>query len=63
MGLMSLAATASDEEVRIDGRLQGYSKTMVLDGGSLSLLWLALVGLSIVALSVLFKNAKRTHLD
>lgn len=57
-----LAAFADDKEV-YDGRLEGYSKPVTLPGGGTALLWMLLLFLAIIALGVLFKNAKRSHLD
>jgi len=47
----------------VDGRLEGYAKNVTLEGGSVALTWLLMIFLAGVCLSVMFKNAKRTHLD
>lgn len=66
-GFWSLAATPlaalADEKQPYDGRLEGYGRSVTLDAGSASLLWLLLIGLAIVIMGVMFKNARRTHLD
>ncbi|MGD1278671.1 MAG: hypothetical protein ABR964_15775 [Tepidisphaeraceae bacterium] len=66
-GFWAVAATPlaalADEKQPYDGRLEGYGRSVTLDSSSGSLLWLLLIGLAIVILSVLFKNARRTHLD
>lgn len=47
-----------------EGRLEGFSQVVRLEKpGSTALYWLLLIGLGVVALIVLFKDAKRTHLD
>ena len=56
-------APAQEEEVKYDARLDGYETKMHLDSDNTALTWLLLVALSMVALGVMFKNAKRTHLD
>jgi hypothetical protein len=61
IGLAPLAAMA-DDKVVYDGRLEGYGSNVTLDGGSATL-WFLLVLLAAIALGVLFKHAKRTHLD
>ena len=62
--LMPAVALAQDEAVKNDARLEGYQTKVAIDSGdSTALTWLLLVFLSMVALGVMFKNAKRTHLD
>ena len=57
-------ARAQEEEVKHDARLDGYQSNVVVQSGdSTALTWLLLVFLGMVALGVMFKNAKRTHLD
>ena len=57
------AVLAQDDEVKHDARLEGYASKVMVDSESTALMWLLLVFLSMVALGVMFKNAKRTHLD
>lgn len=45
-----------------DARLVGYPQNVYLDGGTATT-WFLLVFLGVVGFSVLFKDAKRTHLD
>jgi len=61
--LTPLAALADDAKPPYDGRLEGYGKSVTLDGGGIALLWILLICLTILALAGLFKNAKRSHLD
>jgi hypothetical protein len=64
--LCPLVALAQDQPKTIapyDGRLEGYGKEVTLDGGSTALTWLLLIFLGVVCLGVLFKNARRSHLD
>lgn len=47
-----------------DGRLRGYEQSgIVLEGGSTFLPYAAFFGLAVVAAGVMFKSARRTHLD
>jgi hypothetical protein len=67
-GLLALLAMpavllASDEEKKIDARLENYSKPIKVDEASGTLLWLLLIFLSMVCVAAMFKQAKRTHLD
>ena len=61
--LWPAAAMAQDEDVKYDARLDGYENKVHLDSDSTALTWLLLVALAMVAMGVMFKNAKRTHLD
>jgi hypothetical protein len=64
--LSPIVALAQDQPKTIapyDGRLEGYGKQVTLDGGSTALTWLLLIFLGLICLVVLFKNARRTHLD
>jgi hypothetical protein len=63
-----LARPPTPDKDILDGRLEGYAKggqpvNVTLEGGSTALTWLLLVFLAAIAVAVLFKNAKRTHLD
>jgi hypothetical protein len=61
---MPLSALADDQTPVIDGRLQGYgTQPVVLDAGGTALTYLLLVGLGVLCIGVMLKNAKRTHLD
>ncbi|MGH7215551.1 MAG: hypothetical protein ACREIT_12365 [Tepidisphaeraceae bacterium] len=46
-----------------DARLEGYGTNVYLDGGGTSLTWLLFAVLGIICLVVLFKDARRSHLD
>jgi len=62
--LMPAAALAQEESPKNDARLEGYeARVQVESGDSTALTWLLLVFLAMVAMGVMFKNAKRTHLD
>ncbi|HZL35282.1 MAG TPA: hypothetical protein VFC78_08225 [Tepidisphaeraceae bacterium] len=56
-------ARATDDDLSDDARLVGYEgKHVVLDAGSAPS-YMLLFALGVVGLSVMFKSAKRTHLD
>ena len=55
-----MAADQSTTEV--DARLEGYGRP-VTNEGSTATMWMLLIVLSIITLGVLFKDAKRSHLD
>lgn len=66
MALSPLNALAQDQPKPIapyDGRVEGYGKQMTLDAGTSALTWLLLIFLGVICLGVLFKHARRTHLD
>ncbi|HZK82572.1 MAG TPA: hypothetical protein VFC46_15925 [Humisphaera sp.] len=55
------AARAADQ-LKEDARLEGYKERVILDaGGAQYYLLLGLLG--IICVSVMFKDAKRSHLD
>jgi hypothetical protein len=57
-------ALAQDEGPEFyDARLEAYGAGMTLDSSSTALMWLLLVVLGAMCVGVMFKNAKRTHLD
>jgi preprotein translocase subunit SecG len=59
-----LAKSSEDEDtVKMEGRLEGYATKVRLDSNSTALTWLMIGFLCAIAIAVLFKNAKRTHLD
>jgi hypothetical protein len=59
-----LVALAQEEEDKIyDARLEGYPGRVTLDSWSTALMWLLLVVLGAICIGVMFKNARRTHLD
>jgi len=62
--VLPAAALAQDESFKNDARLEGYeARVQVESGDSTALTWLLLVFLAMVAMGVMIKNAKRTHLD
>jgi hypothetical protein len=67
---MTSAARAQDDEVRPEGRLQGFAKhdgkvgkLEIAEARSGAGTWFMLAGLGALAVGVMFKNGKRTHLD
>jgi hypothetical protein len=62
--VLPAAALAQEESPKNDARLEGYEARVQFESGdSTALTWLLLVFLAMVAMGVMFKNAKRTHLD
>lgn len=57
-----LAASAQEIDVPHDARLEGYPTPMLLEGG-IAMTWVLFIVLGVLCVSVLFKNAKRSHLD
>lgn len=57
----NIAAAQEDDEIP-QLRYVGY-ETEVRTGGNATVTYFAFVGLAILALGVMFKNSKRTHLD
>jgi hypothetical protein len=61
--LFALAQEEGEKPI-YDARLQNYAGASVtLDSGSTALLWLLTIVMAAVCIGVMFKNAKRTHLD
>ncbi len=60
---ISHARHYDDEDKTYDARILGYPNTVQLDSGSTALTWLLLAVMGIITASVLFKDAKRSHLD
>ena len=58
----AVSTLAADEEKIPDARLEGFGRNVKVEGGTTGT-WVLFVVLSVVCMSVLFKNAKRTHLD
>jgi len=63
VGAMPLPARGDDAPKSYDGRLDDFVKPVTLDNGGTALTYFIWVGLSVVAVLVLFKDAKRSHLD
>lgn len=57
-----LAALAEDEEL-LDPRVEGFARNVKVTGGSVTLTWFVLILLAVICVAVLFKDAKRSHLD
>jgi hypothetical protein len=55
--------TEDEDTVKQEARLEGYGQSVRLKEGSTALTWLMIGFLSAVAIAVLFKNPKRSHLD
>jgi hypothetical protein len=64
VGLAPLSALADDQSKSYDGRLDDYGKdkNVTLDSGT-ALSYFVWIGLGLVGLLVMFKDAKRSHLD
>jgi len=61
---LSVWARSDDSDSSVyDARVQGYATPVQLDSGSTALTWLLLIVLAAIAIGVLFKDAKRSHLD
>lgn len=53
-----------DPDAKPNARLEGYAENVKLSQpGSTALTWILLIGLGVICFGVLFKDAKRTHLD
>jgi hypothetical protein len=61
--LTPAVALAQEEEVPRDARLEGYPTKVHLENDSPALSYIFLIFLGALALGVMFKNARRTHLD
>jgi len=63
VGIAPQSALADDQSKSYDGRLDDYgNKSVTLDGGA-ALSYFVWIGLGLVGLLVMFKDAKRSHLD
>jgi hypothetical protein len=58
-----LLALAQDDEDLKNARLEGYANPVTLEPQSSALTYLLFFFLATIAAAVLFKNAKRSHLD
>ena len=63
LGSFPAFSRAADDAPEHDGRLEGYSDSVALEKSGVGLTWLLFIVLSLIGCSVLFKNAKRSHLD
>ena len=62
-----LAATAAhaqeDEAVKPNPKIEGYEQKVRVEEASTTFTWVLLIFLGVICVGVMFKNAKRTHLD
>ena len=61
--MVALARHGEVERDIVDARLEGYNQTVSLEPKSTALMWMLFLFLAVVGLAVMFKDAKRTHLD
>ena len=52
-----------DDDAHYDGRVQGYDPDVELPSGSNGMTWFLVLILGVMCVSVIFKDAKRSHLD
>ena len=57
------ATMAQDEDKTYDARLEGHDPSATLEKSGTALTYILLSGLGILCVGVMFRNAKRTHLD
>jgi hypothetical protein len=64
MPALALASkpTEQDKEI-LDARLESYGRNVTLESGSVAMIWFLFVIMGIVCLVVMFKDARRSHLD
>jgi cytochrome c-type biogenesis protein CcmH/NrfF len=61
--MVALARRPEADRDIVDARLEGYNQTVSLEPKSTALVWMLFLFLAVVGLAVMFKDAKRTHLD
>jgi len=61
--LCPMVALAEDEAPQIDAKLAGYGNSVKVGDASSTLMWGLFILLAAVCIAVLFKDAKRSHLD
>ena len=61
--VVALAARPQVEKDVYDARTEGYEGNMTLELKSTALIWLLFLVLAAVGVGVMFKDAKRSHLD
>jgi hypothetical protein len=59
----SAMAKADDDEAHYDARVQGYSPDVELKSGGSGGNWVLLIFMGVVCMAVIFKDARRSHLD
>jgi hypothetical protein len=57
------AAIGDDTVEHYDARVQGYTPDVELKSGGVAMMWVLMILMMVVCVSVLFKDAKRSHLD
>ena len=63
LGAAPMSALADDAPKSYDGRLDDYIKNVTLDNDGTALTYFLWAALGALALAVMFKDAKRSHLD
>jgi hypothetical protein len=61
--LSPVLALADEPDVPADGRIAMYHDQLALPASGLTLIWFIFIVLGIISLAVMFKSAKRSHLD
>jgi hypothetical protein len=61
--LCSALAAADDEGVRPNVKLEGYPRVVKSEDSSTALTYILLIFIAGVCVAIMFKDAKRTHLD
>ncbi|HXE56080.1 MAG TPA: hypothetical protein VN541_23850 [Tepidisphaeraceae bacterium] len=51
------------DEVLHDARTEGYNPKGQVEKATVALMWMLFLFLSVICLAVMFKDARRTHLD
>jgi hypothetical protein len=51
------------DAVHYDARVQGYTPDVELKSGGTGMMWVVMILLGAICVSVIFKDAKRSHLD
>jgi len=59
----SAMATREEDIEHYDARVQGYDPTVELQSSSTGMAWMLVIVLGVVCIAVIFKDAKRSHLD
>jgi hypothetical protein len=61
--LATAGAGKIDDDAHYDARVQGYDPDVELPSNSGGFCWFMLICFGVVCVSVIFKDAKRSHLD
>ena len=57
------AMAADDPEIKPYPKIEGYDQNVRVEEASTTFTWALLIFLGVICVGVMFKNAKRTHLD